>query len=858
MRRLSVQAARWHHYGVSTTHIKHASLCLLPRRAFSCSPFRRSDDREPKVTIKHYEQSTLTSKDRVEIDPEADVREEQEFLKRKIEQLEKELEFLKEGPFGPRSPLMKSLPPADRERALKALRKFDEEHRHEAEELDKEEAEVDAELDQLIEEEFGGMAKEEEELWDPTKRVEEPKSPPKEPFEVELKVPETQQAYVDRFNKTLKALAGNATIAQKQDAWRSYRRCKESLPFFLEIVPDEALKMLWDSQAPRTVADRTRPSHLETLAEDMISNKRELTYTQWMEYLELLYRDRKSTKALPLWENCQDLVWNHGPKENNRFWQLGVKLMVANGELQRAQDQAISFLEADKEHDARILIPIIIAWAQRPESDGDGRAWTLYLKLKTMIGNEMKMDDYDELSVGFLKAGKTSLALAVFKDMMLTGQDSKADSSTLYKASMGLVGNLHASSITESDVNKISLAALTFLPRRFQNKFFYGSWMKKLIGMGEIDSAAKVVELMYERGVKPDPKHLNGIMGAWLREGSPSARDKAERLGWAMIQERIDQVWQGPSTKPSVHDPETGAGVPHFMQRRVPPANIETFSVLLLHYTRRNQEHLVSYLVQCLENAKVKPNTFFMNHLLYKELRQQNIYGVWEGYQEIKNTVKPDLETYACLWDTGKLQYDRTRSQYDSRFPTARQVYYEMMEWYNSLTPFHQNATRENFSRELYEQIIRCFCLSFDLHGALVALRSLKSIFGFFPDVDTIRILLFLIVRLAPNPDGTPRSRRRRITATPRARENLEYATQLIDVLRDQKTGTLFEQGIEVEELSEEEKKQFEVDLMSDVLRVVMRRLTNDNEAVEEKIRETAVEMGVPDLDLGQPLSIEV
>ena len=103
---------------------------------------------------------------------------------------------------------------------------------------------------------------------------------------------------------------------------------------------------------------------------------------------------------------------------------------------------------------------------------------------------------------------------------MVTGQDPSNDSTALYKSALGLAGNLHASSINENDVNKVSLSVLKVLPRRFQNRFFYASWMKKLIGMGEVDSAALVIELMYERGVKPDSKHLNGIIAGWLREGN--------------------------------------------------------------------------------------------------------------------------------------------------------------------------------------------------------------------------------------------------------------------------------------------------------------------------------------------------
>lgn len=863
MRRLGVQATRWHRYGTFTSRNRGSfASCLRLPRSFASQP-KRDSDQEPEVTVRQYEQTTLSSGDKVEVDPEAEVRDEQDQLKAKISQLEKELEFLKEGPFGPNSPLIKSLPEDQRVKVLEAMRKDDQEHAHEEEAERKEEEKVDAEFDQMLEDELGAMAKEEEDQWDPTKKVEDDPPPRKESFEVDLQVPDKHHAYVDRFNKTLKSLQGDPTPGQRQDAWRSYRRCKELLSFFLEIVPDEALNILWASQVSQSNADRGSSSHLETLAEDILSNGRDLTQPQWVDYLELLYRNERSDKALALWQSRKDFAADQGSEAANRFWQLGVKIMVANNQLQRAEKEAVSFLTADESHDPRILIPVAVAWAQSPDipqSANGNRPWTLYLKLKMMLGSNINMDDYDALSVGFLKAGQASLALAIFKDMMLTGRNSTADSATLYKAALGLVGNLHTSSINESDVNKVSLGALTFLPKDFQNKFFYASWMKKLIGMGEIDSAAKVVELMYERGVSPDPKHLNGIMGAWFREGGPVSRNKAERLGWAMIQERIDRAphGTGAATKPSVYDPEAGAGVPRYMQRRVPPASIETFSVLLLYYTRQGHEQLINYLVRCLSDARLKPNTFFLNHLLYNELRQQNIFGVWSGYQEMKAILKPDLETFACLWDCGKLQYTRTRPEYDSRFPNARELYKETISWFTSLTPHHQKMTRTAFSTQLYEQIVRCFCVSLDLQGTLVALRSLKENFGFFPDQDASRLLIFLIVRITAPQADTTRTRRRPVALLPRSNQNLENAAKLIDALRDYRITRLSEQGIAPEDLDDDAQKQFEVDLMSDVLRAVLRRLSKDTEKVENKIRVAAEEMGAANLGLGEPVKLEV
>lgn len=862
MRRLTLQGARWHQHGVYTRCINQSSLPLpLSYRRFSSAPSLRDRNSNREVTIRHFEQTTRASKDRREIDLEAEEQEEHEILKSKIAQLERELAEIKEGPFGPNSPFMKELSEEDRAKAFEALRKYEAEHQEEEEDMEldsAEEAQLDAELDEVMKREIGGLIKQEQSLWDPTKPPEGPPQVPPETFEVELKVPDAQQAYVARFNKTLKVLRNNLTFAQRQDAWRSYRRCKEALPFFLDILPEEGLDMLWRSQIPSSAAEQSRSLQWEALAEDILASGRELTTAQWLQYLDLLWQYGKVEKGIALWEGRAHAIKNYSSEDLDKYLRLGVKLHVAIDKPQTAQDIAMAYLSANTTRDPRVLIPVIVSWAQRQTETAKELAWTLYLQLKTMLGPGITMHDYDSISVGLLKAGHIELALAVFKDMMLTGQHSPSDSTALFQTSLGLYEHLHASSINETDVNRASLAALTYLPRKFENKFFYASWMKKLIGMGEIDAAASVAELMYERGVKPDAKHLNGVMGAWLREGSPSAKDKAEKLGWAMIQERIDHVWKDNTKKPSVYETEDGVAIPRHMQRAVPAANIETFSILLLYYTRRDDEQLTNYLLHCLELAQIRPNTFFMNHLLYRELRRQNIMGVWTKYKEMTATIKPDLETFACLFDCGKIQYDRTRYHFDARFPPVRSLYKEMLQWFSNLTSHQQKTAKADFSKELYDQIARCFCLSLDPHGALVALRSMRQMFSLAPDIDTTRIFTFLLVRLVPASPGLVRPRRRRIASTPRAKENFNNITNLLAAVRARKEALLFQQGLDVDQFDEEDQKTFQVDVLCDVLRVVMRRMQGDAEKVEKGILKAAGEMEVGELDLGEVPDIEL
>jgi hypothetical protein len=130
----------------------------------------------------------------------------------------------------------------------------------------------------------------------------------------------------------------------------------------------------------------------------------------------------------------------------------------------------------------------------------------------------------------------------------------------------------------------------------------------------------------------------------------------------------------------------------------------------------------------------------------------------------------------------------------------------------------------------------------------------MKDTFGFSPDEVTVRTLMFLVVRLAPSPPSTQNSRRRRIIPTTRSKENLAYVWKLLEVLNERKVMAMTRQGLSTEDLDEEARKTFQVELMSDLLRVVLQRISNSSDKIEISIRDAAVEMGVANLCFGPPL----
>ncbi|PYH99524.1 pentatricopeptide repeat protein [Aspergillus ellipticus CBS 707.79] len=850
MLRQAVRGARWYQ------HVARGSSPSWPR-GFSAVVPRFIQYGGPNDKVNFFEQDTPGSQKRSRVDPDAENDADPDEVRNELSRLDKELEDLGD-PYGPNGEFIRSLPEHERARALEVLREYTEGEGKDDSKLDFDGV-FDGELDEMLRKEFEGLATEEEQEWQ--SKFEGEDAPPavvRRPYDVVANDPQLQP-YADKFNQYLRRIASDDTNRRwHQELWKWYRRCKQAVPGFLESMPEETVDLLWKSQAARGPLKAQEAPRIQTLAEDAMAAGLSLSTPRLLAYIEILHETRNTKVALDQWEAHQSGLCQ-GKDDLEAYWKLGVRLFAAEDDPQRAQDIALAFLANDKSRQPHILIPVITAWGTRPGREAEIKAWALYLQLKAFLQHNMTMDDYDQVSIGFLKAGRLGLAIAVFKDMMITGRDAAHDSTSLYQAAVGLVGNLQASSVSEQDVNKVSLSTLTVLPRKFQNRFFYASWMKKLIGMGEVDSAALVIELMYERGVKPDAKHLNGIIAAWLREGGGAAREKAERLGWAMVQQRIDLVCaraNPPEKAPQLAiDQEVDSSrLPRFMQRAVPPASIETFSILLLHYTRKGDDDMVKYLVKCLGDARIHPNSYFMNHLLYAELRNQDIAALWNKFLTMSATTQPDLESYACLWDCGKLQYDRGRTTFVAGFPTARELFYHMMHWYTNLPNRGQSAAREEFSKELYDQVIRCFCLSKDLPGTLVALHVIRHIFGFFPDETTARLIVVQVARLAGAPTDTPKRRLRRLSSTPKSKENIGHVKQLVELLSERKLAILHARGQELDDLEPQERQQYQLEIMTELLRVVMGRKLGDASRVEKQIATAADELGAAGINLGPSL----
>ena len=684
--------------------------------------------------------------------------------------------------------------------------------------------------------------------------------PKKEELAIRCQVPWEQSPYLENFNENIFRASRNVhdqDLATK--LWQSYERCKAYQLPLLHLIPEQSWGILWTT-LQTTPPDNSRwASRVIKLCQDMVKIGRKLDLYQRIIYIEALKFQHLEGQAIEEWRELEKDIGDD-TKALEEHELLGVRLFASLGDAERAEKIALNHLSADKSGEYRILIPILHAWAQRGDDVGLRHAWALYLRFRMSVGAKITMEDYDNISLGFLSAGRTDVALAVFKDLMLTGHETDQGSMELFNKSMALIGRRQSNAITVEDINRTSLTALLVLPRKFENKFFYASWLKKLLGMRAVDAAAQVIELMYERDVKPDAKHLGGIIGAWLRAGSDREREAAEKMAWAMIHERLNFVeLRRHSPNPDSSDllvPERPD--PQQLRRSVAPANIETFCLLLQHYGRRSQNDKVQLIKETLRQAEISPNSYFINHLLYIDLRRGQHQAAWIKYKDMFGPVKPDLETFVCLWKCEKNHLRSLVVHTRDKFPNPRRIMSEMMTWFSliSCKPGDRAVVGEEFNRELYEQIVLCMGRASDLEGMLVSIYALKESFGLYPDGQTMRQVTIAVSRLKPAMEEFLVPHQRPRTGRDQRKANADRVAKVFAFIIQQREVKLAKNGLDdlaqFDEYVQAEETLFRI---AEFLRTILRKTSVDEESMQRNIEKAAWEMGVSGIRMEDPLS---
>ena len=674
--------------------------------------------------------------------------------------------------------------------------------------------------------------------------------------------------YLERLNLNIKELlTRNDDLNSRKKLWQSYARCKAFLPPFLHLISDET----WDffinvSMTAQLMNDPYWASHRVTLYDDMKATGRTMNSSQRLLYIEALNFQNLGKRAVNQWLDMRNLVRDNRVSLAH-YELIGVDLFTSQGNPRKAEEIAFEYLAREPAEESRILVPILATWLERGDNVGWKHAWALYLRMKAQLGSAITMTDYDRVMMAFLGGAKTDLALAVFKDMMLTGHKSGQDSLELYRKAVGFMKLKQPRYITVEDINTVALTSLACLPKEHQNVFFYGKWLKKLLYMGEPNAAALVIELMYERGIKPKSKHMNGIIGAWLRSDVQADREKAETMAWAMVHERLDFVKTRRRSEIKRADTSLPPWVPFptHLNRGPALATIETLSLLLFYYVNIRSDSKVQTTTKVLQEAMIPPNAFFMNHLLFHELLLGNLREVWTKYLEDFALICPSLETFELLWDCEKKHLERVILKQPDEYPGPRLVMREMMSWFlaPSRTSKEQNWAREDFSKQLYDRIIRCMCLAKDFEGVIVALYALRDAFGVYPDAKLVKMVTMDIALMGLGLGEAERAewrpRRHRVRRNPQLKANISKVDNLFKLIWEQRNALLLTendgQKVMIGESFQREEALF---VLAELIRIILQRVTpglgeNVAASVEANLMRAASSMGVGGINLGDP-----
>ncbi|KAF7949862.1 uncharacterized protein EAE97_003371 [Botrytis byssoidea] len=604
--------------------------------------------------------------------------------------------------------------------------------------------------------------------------------------------------------------------------WKQYILCRKTILSDPGEVSPETWKLLWGYISLPDPTNLDRMAHVRRLGLDMQKAGLHLGGPTLLLYIEAVFVEGDPRTAIDLWKSA----WQTFSKDESlldQYLELGTRMFAENGNIDEARKAAsIVIQRSNNPLSARILIHTIQGCLASTIKNRTLEAWNVYLDFRKHMKSNMEMEDYDVISGLFMRAGKHHEALAVFKDMMLS-KDPTA---------------LRYDSLTTRDYEEF--------PSMLNNKYFFGKWMKKLIGNGDLDEASRVLDLMRDFGICPDAKFTNGLMGAWFRTGKLKNRKLAEEMGWSMIAARLDFVKARDQGVKVLLPPLTAVKGTNKREYKLasfnlhPPATIETFAILMDHYVKGQKHEQLLDLYTTLGKAKIPANTYFMNTAIKAEskssLDTKEMY-----YTFVSDGVKPNIETFSQLWHSLK-QRNMQRHRRHTFF-TPAELFAEMMRWRHELKA---ELRKDDLPKDLYNSIILNFGLVDDQPGTAVALRAMQKYFGTYPTDDTARNIVLQITAIG----ATTGPALRRLNINKGTKERVRQVTKVLAMLQSQRIEALAELGIVYDDLREQAKSEEALTILSDLLRIVALQVNGGQEGRMDIVKssQTAAKMmGVPD-----------
>ncbi|KAI1082867.1 hypothetical protein F5B20DRAFT_487885 [Whalleya microplaca] len=572
--------------------------------------------------------------------------------------------------------------------------------------------------------------------------------------------------------------------------WKYYSSARPALSGRWELVPPDTWDLLWQVLAADHKYNTNRMSHVHILAKDMQEAGVALRDDQQLLAIEATFISGFREEAI---KKHRRLVTTLGDKAEtfSEFWQLGLRMYCQTGDIARAERVVNTLFESPHESDPRFLFPYIRMCAGNPTSAEKG--YESYHRLRSALGDSITIDDYDQIISYFLSSNETEFALYIFVEMMTS--------------------------------RTIDARGTRKLPPSVANTFFLGKWLKRLIGAGDLNGAYNVLLHMKERGVMPQSIQINGLIGAWIRSGAADNVQKAEDVAWSMINARFQfvQIREDMSQLYSfIRLRQYGEGWPR--------ANLETFSLLAENYKERGLHGKMEELWRAFRRAKIAPDSFMLNQLLFSYLGDGQGEHVASTSKMLTNefNVEPDPATFMALWQS--LPVNRlvqlSPDELVKEIPRTRSLFAEMVG-------FSGIFAAEGVHVHLAGRILHSFRKLEDKAGLLVAYRALRQLFNFKPpEILTLELLV--------GSDNLERM------AKSKAGHRLMHVAQHVENYLSRRQQELIAAGqlSQDDQLSPEIKREelsrfLELRLQSEISKLA-------EEGLEQSLTRAALEMGLP------------
>jgi len=589
------------------------------------------------------------------------------------------------------------------------------------------------------------------------------------------------------------------------DCWKSYSAARKSLSSAWGNVPREVWDFMWMVLSwEGGVENPNRMHHLYVLAKDMKSAGVVLKDSQQLLAIEAMFVEGWRDEAIDAWKKAV-VTLGSKPETLEGYYEIGVRMLSLHGDLDRAKRAAEILLGCAENPDARILIPIIQALSMK--EDTAEQAWESYQHMRDLLGDTMKIEDYDEVISSFLEANRMEHALQAFVDMMFSGT--------------------------------VDVRGRTRLPIAVSNQFFIGKWLKRLIGAGDLDGAYKVIVYIQGKGINASPIQLNGLIGAWIRSDTAENLEKAEDLAWNMIRARLNYVHtrerQASMDQPMrLLDPYTRWRDPSGEQPAfycATRATAETFSILAENYCSRGLHSLLEELWGAFQHAAIGPTSFLMNQLIKSYAQDGKADAAVDLYRDMtaNQSLNPDAHTFLALFNT--LSVNRLiirNSELSARdIATGRWFFAEMVKakWtFDSPEAFHM----------LPRTILFSMLKAGDYAGMIIAARAMSSLFDFTPPAP-------LLIELAA---GTATLR----VKTKRNMALIMGANNLIDNLTKENRAKLAQQGYDPDNLTTAQQAAELHQVLENLILVKAQAQDVRPDQLQPRLDDAAKEMGVYDI----------